>query len=131
MRTVLDASAAVNVVMLTEHALPLVERLEASHIVVAPTLFHADVANVLWKYCRGGYIDKDTALQRFDQARALVDTFEPDQGLMIEAMTLAVRHDHPVYDLVYVVAALRFGAKLLTRDEKLARLAQRIDPSMV
>lgn len=131
MRTVLDASAAVNIVMRTHLARELISALETSEMVLAPTLFHAEVSNALWKYVRTGIIDKPTAITRLEEARGLVDTFEADEQLSIEALSLAIRHEHPVYDLLYIVVAMRFGTRLLSADGKLLKLAAGIDPSLV
>lgn len=131
MRAVLDASAAVNVVMRTDRAADLIGALEGCDLVLAPTLFHGEVANTLWKYVRAGVIDKQTALTRLEEARGLVDSFEADEGLATEAMSQAILHAHPVYDLLYLVLAMRYGARLLSADGKLMELAARIDPSMV
>lgn len=131
MRTVLDASAAVNVVMRTERAAGLIETLEQSELVLAPTLFHGEVTNTLWKYVRAGLLDRQTAHTRLEEACGLVDAFEPDEALVAEALSLAIVHDHPVYDLLYIVTALRYGARLLSADAKLLKLAVRLDPGMV
>ncbi|HRP96827.1 MAG TPA: type II toxin-antitoxin system VapC family toxin [Rhodocyclaceae bacterium] len=131
MRAVLDASAAVNVVMRTDQAAGFIDALEGSEIVLAPSLFHSEVSNTLRKYVRAGVIDKQTALTRLEEARGLVDTFELDEQLTTEALSQAILHDHPVYDLMYVVLAMRFGARLFSADGKLLKLAARIDPSMV
>jgi len=130
MRLVLDASAALHVVLRTERGAGMIAALEDSAAVLAPSLFHGEVANALWKYVRAGAMDKQTAMARVEEAFDLVDSFEPDATLVTEALSLAVLHDHPVYDLLYVVLAMRFGARLLSADAKLVRLAQRIDPSM-
>ncbi|AGA31751.1 PilT protein domain-containing protein [Thioalkalivibrio nitratireducens DSM 14787] len=130
MRTVLDASAAVHMVMRTERSGEFIDRLETSQMVLAPALFHGEVANTLWKYTRAGVIDKNTALTRLEEALSLVDAFEPDANLATEALSLAILHNHPVYDLIYVVLAMRFGARLLSADGGLLQLAAGIDPSM-
>jgi len=131
MRAVLDASAAVNVVLRTERAPLLIERLERSALVIAPTLFHGEVANMLWKYVRAGVLDRDTALTRYEEATGLVDSFEPDEHLTTEALSTAVLHGHPVYDLLYVVLARRYGCKVLTEDRKLVALLRNMDASML
>jgi predicted nucleic acid-binding protein len=130
-RIVIDASAAVNVVMRTAAAPGLIQALEPSELVLAPALYHAEVSNALWRYVRGGAIDKATAVARLEEARAIVDAFESDEPLCTEALALALRHGHPVYDFLYIVAAMRTGARLLTTDTRLAELAARIDPSLI
>ena len=52
MRAVLDASAAANIILRTKLAPALIEKLKRSRLVIAPTLFHCEIANTLWKYVR-------------------------------------------------------------------------------
>jgi len=131
LRLVLDASAAVHVVLRTDRATGFIVALEDSAIVLAPSLFQSEVANTLWKYVRAGMLDKQTAMVHLEEALDLVDTLESDQTLVTEALSQSVLHDHPVYDLLYVVLAMRFGSRLISADHKLLKLAERIDPSMV
>lgn len=130
MRTVLDASAAMHIVMRTGRAAEFIAQLEASHLVLAPTLFHGEVANTLWKYVGAGHIDKATALARLEEASSLVEVFEPDERLAAEALSLAIARQHSVYDLLYVVTAMRHGACLVSADTRLLQLAAGIDPGM-
>ncbi|MDD5028935.1 MAG: type II toxin-antitoxin system VapC family toxin [Rhodoferax sp.] len=45
-------------------------------------------------------------------------------------MTSALQHGHPVYDMIFVALAQRYGCKLLTTDKKLRALLLRIDPAL-
>jgi len=118
-------------VLRTDRAAGFIAELEASDVVLAPSLLHSEVANALWKYVRAGLMNKQTAMVRLEEALDLVDSFEPDQTLVTEALSQAVLHHHPVYDLLYIVLAMRFGSRLISADNKLLKLAERIDPSMV
>lgn len=131
MRVVLDASAAANVVLRTERAPSIIAHLERSALVIAPMLFHSEIANTLWKYARAGALEKEVALERYEEAAGLVDAFEADEHLATEALSAAIRHGHPVYGLLYVVLARRYGCKLLTEDRKLAALAREVDEGML
>ena len=131
MRLVLDASAALHVVLRTDRTAGFIAELEGSDVVLAPSLLHSEVANALWKYVRAGSMDKQTAMVRLEEALDLVDSFEPDQTLVTQALSQAVLHNHPVYDLLYIVLAMRFGSRLISADNKLLKLAERIDPSML
>jgi len=131
MRTVLDASAAMNIVMRTDLAPSFIEKLKASHLVIAPTLFHSEIANTLWKYVRFGDLDKNEALTRYEEAISLVDTFEADKQLSTEALSAAILYNHPVYDLLYLVLVRRHGCKVLTADKKLIALFDKLDVSML
>lgn len=130
-RIVLDASAAANVVMRTGRAPALLTILERSQLVIAPTLFHSEIANTLWKYVCAGDIDKDTALDRYEEATGLVDAFEADERLVTEALSDAIRYQHPVYDLLYLTVARRYGCGILTVDSRLAQLVGKCGESLV
>jgi len=99
--------------------------------VIAPALFHAEVANGLWKYVRAGRMDRPAALDHYSLAIDLVDAFEPDSQLTTEALAEATRYGHPVYDLLYAVLARRHGCTLITMDSRLTELARRIDPGLI
>lgn len=131
MRTVLDASAAANIIMRTDLAPALIEKLKQSQLVIAPTLFHSEIANTLWKYVRFGELEKKAALARYAEAIGLVDIFEADEQLAAEALSTAIRYNHPVYDTLYAVLARRHGCTLLTVDQKLMALIRQLDESML
>jgi predicted nucleic acid-binding protein len=122
MRLVLDASAAVRMVMRAEHADGLLESVATATVVAAPSLYASEVANALWKYAKAGNLDAETALERLEESINLIDAFTPDWELTTEALTEAVRFKHPVYDLLYAVLARRTGCAVLTMDERLRRL---------
>jgi hypothetical protein len=54
----------------------------------------------LWKYVKAGSLEAETALERYEEAIALIDGFTPDWELATEALTEAVRYARPVYDLL-------------------------------
>ena len=131
MRTVLDASAAANIILRTDLAPALIKKLKQSQLVIAPTLFHGEIANTLWKYVRFGDLDKETALARYTEAIGLVDVFEADEHLAAEALSTAIRYNHPVYDTLYAILARRHGCTVLTVDKKLIALIRQLDESML
>jgi predicted nucleic acid-binding protein len=122
MRLVLDASAAVRMVMRAEGADGLLESVSAATVVTAPSLYASEVANALWKYVKASQLDAETALERLEEAINLIDAFTPDWELTTEALTEAVRYRHPVYDLLYAVLARRTGCAVLTMDGRLRAL---------
>ncbi len=130
MRVVLDASAAANIILRTDLAPALIEKLKQSPLVIAPTLFHGEIANTLWKYVRFGDLDKETALTRYTEAIGLIDIFEADEQLAAEALSGAIRYNHTVYDMFYVILARRHSCMVLTVDKKLAALIQQLDEKM-
>jgi predicted nucleic acid-binding protein len=130
-RFVLDASAAVRLIMRMDDALWLADRLDGASLVLVPGLFRTEVANALWKYVRAGQLSADDALRRLDEALALGDAEVPDADLLTEALASACRTGHPVYDQLYVILARRHAARLLTRDRRLAELAGQLGVELV
>lgn len=123
---VLDASAALRVVLDAAGHAGLLDRIAAAEAVYAPSLFVAETANALWKYVGAKQVSEEDALRLHRDALALVDRFIPDEDLLPEALVVAMRGKHPVYDALYVVAARRHGAALLTMDKRLAALARQL-----
>lgn len=126
-RVVLDASAAAHVVLRTDVAEALIEKLERSNLVISPELFHSEIANTLWKYVSAGELSTDEALERYDESISLVESFQADSTLITEALHSAAKHRHPVYDMLYAVLARRHGCRVLTVDKKLTALLRHMD----
>ena len=122
MRLVLDASAAVRLVMRGEAAEKLLEPVSAASMVISPSLYGTEVANALGKYVQAGTLELETALERYTEAIDLIDDFALDRELTMEALIEATRYRHPVYDLLYAVLARRRGCTVLTLDQRLVRL---------
>ncbi len=57
----------------------------------------------------------------------LVDQLVGEQELAREAMTVAIRHGHPVYDGLYGVLARRNGCPVLTLDRRLLAFLDRME----
>lgn len=72
-RLVLDASAALRIVLGLENADTLLEHVESASVVSAPDLHACEVANALWKYVIAGEIEAREAVGRFDSALHLID----------------------------------------------------------
>ena len=120
---VLDASAGLRLVV-TGPETDTVRRIVAdADEIVAPNLYAAEVANAIWKLARAGHINDATV--RLNTVLELLDEqicSPPD--LIAEALTEAIRLNHPVYDLLYAVTARRRGDTLITVDRRLTDLAQ-------
>ena len=121
-RVVLDASAALRVVMRLDNGQPVTLALQEAAVSIAPGLYASEVANGLRGYVAAGVIDPDTAISRYEEALELVDDIVPDRELGVEALSESVRRGHPTYDLVYAVLARRTASAVVTRDHRLASL---------
>jgi predicted nucleic acid-binding protein len=121
-RAVLDASAAVHLVLNGEHAPQLAAKLEEAAVVTVPDLFCSEVASALWKYVRVGELTLDLAITRFEQCLGLADSLVPGRVLAPEALVAAAKHKRSVYDMMYAVLARRSGSRVITRDRGFALL---------
>lgn len=122
MTVVLDTCAAFEIAFKGKNFQKYSEILEKAERVIAPTLYDAEVANVLWKYVKAGYIDEQNAQLIMALLLKLVDSYSDTSELAVEALHEAVRLNHTVYDLYYMVLARRNGAVLLTVDEKFKKV---------
>lgn len=131
MMVVLDASAAVGVTLMQPQAKPLISHLEAATLVLAADLFVSEVCNAFWKYRKANLLDREQAEQALATALELPDSIESSADCYQEAFALAVRHQHPFYDTLYLVLARRHTATLLTIDTRLAALANSLEIPVV
>ena len=120
-RWVLDASAALHVVMRLPTAEPIIDKLEQANLILVPQLYFSETANALWKYVRQHQLSAEQAIERYQDACALPDKAINDQTLALEALSLASANNHPVYDMIYAVLARRNACGVLSKDSKLAK----------
>lgn len=131
MSIVIDASAALCVVLGTPGSDSFSTRLDKAGLVMAPDLFVAEICNAVWKYRKADLLPADKCERMLELALSLPDRFESTLDLHREAYALAVRHNQPVYDALYLVLARRNGATVLTADRRLAELARKIEVEAV
>lgn len=120
---VLDASAGIRLVLSPADHREWIEQLGQAAAIIAPTLFAAETANALWKYRKAGNIPAGEAAMLHAQALALITDWQADTTLFPEALHLAERVGHPVYDCLYLVCCRRYGARLVSADRQLLKLA--------
>ena len=121
-RWVLDASAALHVVMRLPTAEPVIDKLEQANLILVPQLYFSETANALWKYVSHNQLSAEQAIERYQDVCALPDQAISDQTLALEALSLASTYNHPVYDMIYAVLARRNACGVLSKDSKLAEL---------
>lgn len=86
----------------------------------APDIIWPELGNVLWKAARRGRITEDQAERAVLQAQSLSIRLLASRPLLSDALKIALRHERPVYDSLYLAAALGTGKELITADEKLS-----------
>ena len=88
---------------------------------VAPKLIVVEVANALRKKMRRNVLSAAGAQERLSSLPRYFDSLLDHDELVGPALALAHAHDHPVYDFIYLEAARRHDASLLTADDRLLR----------
>jgi len=121
---VLDASAALEVVLKRKHSSQLISFLSEADWVITPMLFISEVSNAIWKYHRFANLSLGMCERCLEQAIALPDEFFSERELYREAFMLSCMVNHPVYDAIYLVLARRNNGVLLSLDQKLTQLAK-------
>ncbi len=121
MTWVIDASVALKWVI-PEVLSDKADRLRAGDDeLLAPDLLLVEVANALWKKTVGREISPAEA----DRALELVSEsgidLRPTAPLLRQAMLIARRLNHPVYDCVYLALADGERASFVTADRRLLR----------
>lgn len=96
---------------------------------VAPALWIVEAANVLWKRARRGELTADEVKERLGELiQAPITTLSIEDDILA-AGELAGRLDHPVYDCLYLAAAIREGCHVVTADRKFVS-AVAADPAL-
>ncbi|MYB40852.1 MAG: type II toxin-antitoxin system VapC family toxin [Chloroflexi bacterium] len=123
---VVDASVAVKWVIPEEGSdraralLDAAARGEAR--LLAPDVYVAEVANVLWKRSHlVRDLRDDEAREALDNTLATLPTLVPSAALASQALELALAFGRSLYDCLYVALALRAGCPLVTADRRLVR----------
>jgi predicted nucleic acid-binding protein len=131
---VLDVSVALKWALpglrekLTIEALELLDRYGRAEVeFIVPDLFWLEFGNALWKAVRIGRCAPQDAAESMAAMRARkLATFSSD-GLLEQALSMAITFGRTMYDSVYVTLAVQSQCELITADEKLANaLAARL-----
>ena len=126
MTVVVDASTAVK--WFVDEGGPAVRAarrlLLAGHDLIAPSLLLSEVQNVMWKKLRAAQVTEEQGSLVAASLQSFFVHVASDEALVEAAWALAVAHDHPIYDCLYVALAQRAGARLATFDKRMKLLAR-------
>jgi predicted nucleic acid-binding protein len=125
MRLVLDASAAIEVVLGRSRARQFERALEEADEVLAPELLVPEVVNTVWKYHQFENLSLNACDRALELALGLVDVLVSCKDLYREAFLLARISRRPAYDMFYLALARREDAAFLTTDAALRKEAER------
>ncbi len=87
--------------------------------------------NVIWKECKlYSKIKEDEALKLIDILRNVFEALDVVDVDDAKAMELALKEDMTYYDAIFLSAAIKEGATLVTDDTKLEKIAKKYVKSL-
>ena len=116
MSVVIDASVALKWVLDELDAAAADALLDET--LIAPSLWLVEAANALWRRCQRGEITPDGARDRLEALLTAPVTSLPVEDDLAAALRLATQLRHPVYDCLYLAAALRHDGQVVTADAR-------------
>jgi len=127
MTAVLDVSAAIEILLQKEKKELFNTTYEKASWVIAPDLYIAELSNVLWKYYKAGLISHIECIQYVEDGIELIDDYFPSKELWKEALGEGIKNTHSIYDMYYAVLARRNDAILITNDNKLSLICNKLN----
>ncbi|MBS0531230.1 MAG: type II toxin-antitoxin system VapC family toxin [Proteobacteria bacterium] len=113
---VVDASVAIKWLVLEEDTDKAIRLLESGRALYAPRLIFIEVANALARKVREGVITQGDAAEYVGTMPRFFKTMLDTDDLVTTALENACTYLHPVYDFIYLEAARRWDAQMLTAD---------------
>ncbi len=90
---------------------------------IAPTFLLVETANVFCKRARSGELPAESCLESIAILQLSMTELVSDADLLPQALALALRMRHSVYDCLYLALAQERREPLITADRRLAALA--------
>jgi predicted nucleic acid-binding protein len=121
---VLDASAAIEIALKRELSNRFRELLRNSDLVLAPDTFPSEITNVFWKYASFSDMPLEQCEKGIDYCIDLIDDYIETKTMCREVFSESIKNNHVSYDLFYLVIARRYNASILSRDNKMKKIAK-------
>jgi predicted nucleic acid-binding protein len=125
MLAILDANIAVALFIPLPYSAAAEKAVGKATSLSAPDLIIPETANALWKLVRTDMTMIFHARKSLQQLPSLFDHITASADLAHDALMLALEHNHPVYDCLYLQAARHTDATLITADSRLRKLAEK------
>ena len=125
MIAVLDASAAIKIVLQQTVTKKLTDYLKQADWVIAPDIFVSEVTNVFWKYHEFEDLPVKDCEYSLNKTILLIDDYIQTKELYQEAFSFSCQVNHSVYDSMYLICARRHSGIFISVDKKLNKLAQK------
>ena len=95
----------------------------SGHTLHAPRFLAIETVNAAWKNWRKRLISEDVVRDVGARLETLIDEWHADEKLLPEAVALALRLNHPVFDCLYLALARNLSATVITADKRLLAIA--------
>ncbi len=131
MNLILDVSGAMPFILDDQRRALTADLIFKADTVIVPEIFVAELGNVLWKYVRFNGIEETEAHRALQIGLDMADKIIPNASIIDDALVLAVKTSHPVYDCLYLTLALKMRYGVLTQDKKLRSLGDSLGIEML
>ncbi len=121
MKLVVDASVALKWVI-AETGSETAAALRDDEL-IAPSLWLAEAANILWRRVRLREIATDHAIRLMSELAGAPVASLPIDRYVEAALKIAMETGHPVYDCLYAAVALAHDTHVVTADRRFAAAA--------
>ena len=94
-------------------------------VLAAPAIWQAEAGNVLWRKVRIGELTETQAATRLEELLGgAIETLSADDGIE-NAFQLSLSMRHPIYDCLFLQAAIDHDTYVVTDDGRFAKAARR------
>ena len=127
MTIVVDASVAAKWFAEEEHTDRAEALLEDYEQLRAPDLLLPEIANIAWKKAIRGEVTRAQAQLMTATVRHYIPNLQPVERLIEQALDIALRLNHPVYDCLYIACAKACDGIVVTADKRLCAAVESTD----
>ncbi len=119
MRLIIDASVALKWFIPEVLNDKADEVLKSTHHLFAPDFILIEMANFFWKKnIRNEISDAASQDALFELAHGPLEYFPTNAALLMQALAIAQKIKHPVYDCIYLALAMQQAGVVVTADHK-------------
>ncbi len=121
MNVVLDASAAIGLVVSKRREVEIQKALNEAGQIFVPDLYACEIVNTLWKYRQSQKLKLEICGKYLSQMLNLPHEMISSASLAQDSMELCFKSKNPAYDHFYFALARKVGAGLITLDKEMAK----------
>ncbi|MDR0823112.1 MAG: type II toxin-antitoxin system VapC family toxin [Endomicrobium sp.] len=126
MITTLDVSAAIQILFQKEKSKKFQEIIEKSLLITAPDLYICELSNVLWKYHKANMLTQEECIEYIEDGINFIDVFVDSKQIWQEAFQEGVKNNHSIYDMYYVIITRNNNGILLTNDNDILNICEKL-----